>query len=141
MNFSALIRTEAVLSSKSIRQQFAGDRNGGGGGIPVVQYNDEAWGTFSVDGTREGEDVCLRRYTVRFQSYGSCPSRAYVAFDILYSQESLRGHSNKDKPTDFALCKAAKAGEPSYDSPWGPGRPGWHIECSSMSATLSNTFF
>lgn len=39
----------------------------------------------------------------------------------------------KEDPMDFALWKAAKPGEPSWDSPWGPGRPGWHIECSSMS--------
>jgi cysteinyl-tRNA synthetase len=40
---------------------------------------------------------------------------------------------NKEDPADFALWKAAKPGEPSWDSPWGPGRPGWHIECSAMS--------
>lgn len=39
----------------------------------------------------------------------------------------------KRGPWDFALWKAAKPGEPSWDSPWGPGRPGWHIECSTMS--------
>lgn len=39
----------------------------------------------------------------------------------------------KHNPLDFALWKAAKPGEPSWDSPWGPGRPGWHIECSVMS--------
>jgi cysteinyl-tRNA synthetase len=39
----------------------------------------------------------------------------------------------KEHPMDFALWKAAKPGEPSWDSPWGPGRPGWHIECSAMS--------
>jgi cysteinyl-tRNA synthetase len=39
----------------------------------------------------------------------------------------------KRDPRDFALWKAAKPGEPSWDSPWGPGRPGWHIECSAMS--------
>lgn len=39
----------------------------------------------------------------------------------------------KDDPLDFVLWKAAKQGEPSWDSPWGPGRPGWHIECSAMS--------
>ena len=39
----------------------------------------------------------------------------------------------KHDPADFALWKAAKPGEPSWDSPWGPGRPGWHIECSAMS--------
>jgi cysteinyl-tRNA synthetase len=39
---------------------------------------------------------------------------------------------NKEHPGDFALWKSAKAGEPSWDSPWGKGRPGWHIECSAM---------
>lgn len=39
----------------------------------------------------------------------------------------------KDDPLDFVLWKAAKPGEPSWESPWGPGRPGWHIECSAMS--------
>lgn len=39
----------------------------------------------------------------------------------------------KRNPMDFALWKAAKPGEPSWESPWGPGRPGWHIECSAMS--------
>ncbi|MEJ2480665.1 MAG: cysteine--tRNA ligase [Acidihalobacter sp.] len=39
----------------------------------------------------------------------------------------------KDDPLDFVLWKAAKPGEPAWDSPWGPGRPGWHIECSAMS--------
>jgi cysteinyl-tRNA synthetase len=42
----------------------------------------------------------------------------------------------KRNPGDFALWKAAKPGEPSWDSPWGPGRPGWHIECSAMSMRL-----
>ena len=39
----------------------------------------------------------------------------------------------KHDPLDFALWKASKPGEPAWDSPWGPGRPGWHIECSAMS--------
>ncbi|MDR1567679.1 MAG: cysteine--tRNA ligase [Streptococcaceae bacterium] len=42
----------------------------------------------------------------------------------------------KEDPIDFALWKAAKAGEPSWQSPWGDGRPGWHIECSVMSTSL-----
>jgi cysteinyl-tRNA synthetase len=45
----------------------------------------------------------------------------------------------KRNPGDFALWKAAKPGEPSWDSPWGPGRPGWHIECSAMSMKLLGT--
>ena len=40
---------------------------------------------------------------------------------------------NKEDPIDFALWKSQKPGEPAWDSPWGPGRPGWHIECSAMS--------
>ncbi|PKA66331.1 cysteinyl-tRNA synthetase [Apostasia shenzhenica] len=49
--------------------------------------------------------------------------------------------TRKHNPADFALWKAAKPGEPSWESPWGPGRPGWHIECSAMSAYyLGNCF-
>lgn len=44
--------------------------------------------------------------------------------------------ARKKDPADFALWKQAKPGEPTWDSPWGPGRPGWHIECSSMIRTL-----
>ncbi|TDJ34505.1 MAG: cysteine--tRNA ligase [Gammaproteobacteria bacterium] len=47
----------------------------------------------------------------------------------------------KEDPVDFALWKAAKPGEPEWDSPWGKGRPGWHVECSVMStASLGNHF-
>lgn len=47
----------------------------------------------------------------------------------------------KDDPLDFVLWKAAKPGEPAWASPWGPGRPGWHIECSAMSTTcLGHSF-
>ena len=55
------------------------------------------------------------------------------------TQESLlagarvESGEEKENPADFALWKGAKAGEPSWDSPWGKGRPGWHIECSAMS--------
>lgn len=42
----------------------------------------------------------------------------------------------KRRPEDFALWKAAKPGELSWDSPWGPGRPGWHIECSAMASEV-----
>jgi len=47
----------------------------------------------------------------------------------------------KDDPLDFVLWKAAKPGEPSWDSPWGRGRPGWHIECSVMSSELLGSRF
>src|SRR5271170_4709001 len=53
-------------------------------------------------------------------------------------QAGARVEANEDKrsPLDFALWKKAKAGEPSWDSPWGPGRPGWHTECVVMSLDL-----
>ncbi len=44
--------------------------------------------------------------------------------------------ARKENPVDFALWKAAKPGEVSWESPWGPGRPGWHIECSVMSTGI-----
>jgi cysteinyl-tRNA synthetase len=47
----------------------------------------------------------------------------------------------KDDPLDFALWKAAKPDEPRWESPWGPGRPGWHIECSAMSTTCLGNHF
>ncbi|WP_020578967.1 cysteine--tRNA ligase [Actinopolymorpha alba] len=47
----------------------------------------------------------------------------------------------KRDPRDFALWKGAKPGEPSWDSPWGPGRPGWHIECSAMSTKYLGAAF
>ena len=43
----------------------------------------------------------------------------------------------KEDPLDFALWKAAKPGEPYWESPWGKGRPGWHIECTAMIQTAS----
>lgn len=49
--------------------------------------------------------------------------------------------SLKRQPGDFALWKASKPGEPSWESPWGPGRPGWHIECSAMSMKLLGAHF
>jgi cysteinyl-tRNA synthetase len=47
----------------------------------------------------------------------------------------------KRDPLDFVLWKHAKPGEPSWESPWGPGRPGWHIECSAMSTAILGTHF
>ncbi len=49
--------------------------------------------------------------------------------------------AGKRSPADFALWKAAKPGEPAWDSPWGRGRPGWHIECSAMSMKLLGPTF
>jgi cysteinyl-tRNA synthetase len=55
--------------------------------------------------------------------------------------DRIEPHPSKRNPLDFALWKAAKEGEPSWQSPWGPGRPGWHIECSVMSVKYLGTAF
>jgi cysteinyl-tRNA synthetase len=68
----------------------------------------------------------------KFPGYGKLSHRS---LDDLLAGARIEVDERKDDPLDFALWKAAKPGEPSWDSPWGPGRPGWHIECSAMSAT------
>jgi len=61
--------------------------------------------------------------------------------DELEAGARVEPGDRKKDPLDFALWKAAKPGEPEWDSPWGKGRPGWHIECSAMSAKyLGDTF-
>ncbi|MEZ4601211.1 MAG: cysteine--tRNA ligase [Syntrophotaleaceae bacterium] len=61
--------------------------------------------------------------------------------DEMLAGARIQPGERKRNPMDFALWKGAKPGEPSWDSPWGKGRPGWHIECSAMSMTyLGETF-
>ena len=78
-------------------------------------------------------------YAVRsFAGYGKLSGRRV---DELQSGARIEPGEQKRDPLDFALWKAAKPGEPSWDSPWGPGRPGWHIECSAMARRyLGDTF-
>ena len=75
-----------------------------------------------------GGDVYFR---VRARpDYGKLSGRAV---EDLRSGARVDPGELKDDPLDFALWKGAKPGEPSWESPWGPGRPGWHIECSAMA--------
>ncbi|HMC79297.1 MAG TPA: cysteine--tRNA ligase, partial [Acidimicrobiia bacterium] len=70
-----------------------------------------------------------------FPDYGALSHRRLD--DLLESAGArVEVDERKRSPVDFALWKAAKPGEPSWDSAWGPGRPGWHIECSAMSVGL-----
>jgi cysteinyl-tRNA synthetase len=62
--------------------------------------------------------------------YGKLSHRS---LDAMMSAECAIGGEEKEDPMDFALWKASKPGEPFWESPWGQGRPGWHIECSAMS--------
>jgi len=66
----------------------------------------------------------------RFPDYGKLSGKS---LDDLRAGERVEIDTNKRDPLDFVLWKAAKPDEPSWDSPWGKGRPGWHIECSAMS--------
>src|SRR5919204_1267577 len=69
----------------------------------------------------------------RFPEYGRLSKRN---LDDLLAGARVEPGEAKEDPLDFALWKAAKPGEPAWDSPWGKGRPGWHIECSAMSLEL-----
>ena len=85
---------------------------------------------YAVDG-----DVYYR--TLKFDGYGKL---SHQPIDDLQSGARIAVGEKKEDPLDFALWKAAKEGEPYWDSPWGKGRPGWHIECSAMNRKyLGNT--
>src|SRR5581483_10616415 len=75
-----------------------------------------------------------------YPSYGALP---HLTIDQLLESAGARVEVDdaKRSPLDFALWKAAKPGEPTWESPWGPGRPGWHIECSAMSLDLLGESF
>ena len=78
-------------------------------------------------------------YAVRkFPGYGKLSGKS---LDDLRAGERVEVDSAKDDPLDFVLWKHAKPGEPAWESPWGDGRPGWHIECSAMSSKLLGTHF
>ena len=76
-----------------------------------------------------GGDVYYR--TEKFKDYGKL---SHQPLEELLAGARIDVSENKESPMDFALWKAAKPGEPSWPSPWGDGRPGWHIECSAMSS-------
>jgi cysteinyl-tRNA synthetase len=73
-----------------------------------------------------------------FESYGKLSGRRVADME---AGARVEVDPRKRHPHDFALWKAAKPGEPSWDSPWGKGRPGWHIECSAMSSSLLGDTF
>ena len=78
-------------------------------------------------------------YSVRqFRGYGKLSGKS---LDELQAGERVEVDPNKRDPLDFVLWKSAKPGEPAWDSPWGRGRPGWHIECSAMSERYLGAHF
>jgi cysteinyl-tRNA synthetase len=97
--------------------------------VQILVDNHYAYGT-------DNGDVYYR--VSRFPEYGKLSNRNP---DDLLSGARVAVGDIKEDPRDFALWKGAKSGEVSWESPWGPGRPGWHIECSAMSTCcLGDTF-
>lgn len=88
----------------------------------IVQLIDKGF-AYEIDG-----DVYFR--VDRDEDYGRLSGRQ---LEEMRSGTRLEVDERKENAADFALWKAAKEGEPAWESPWGPGRPGWHIECSAMS--------
>ncbi len=98
--------------------------------IEIIKTLEEKGYAYAVDG-----DVYYR--TLKFKDYGKL---SHQPIDDLQSGARIAVGDKKEDPLDFALWKAAKEGEPYWDSPWGKGRPGWHIECSAMNKRyLGNT--
>ena len=98
--------------------------------IEIIKSLEKKGYAYAVDG-----DVYYR--TSKFKGYGKL---SHQPIDDLQSGARIAVGEKKEDPLDFALWKAAKEGEPYWDSPWGKGRPGWHIECSAMNKRyLGNT--
>jgi len=91
--------------------------------IEMVSRLIEKGAAYEVDG-----DVYFRVETDT--EYGKLSGRK---LEEMNAGSRIRVDDRKENPMDFAVWKAAKPGEPAWDSPWGPGRPGWHIECSAMN--------
>ena len=88
----------------------------------ITQLGEEGY-AYEVDG-----DVYFR--VGRDEDYGKLSSRQ---IEDMQAGARVNVDERKENPMDFALWKSSKPGEPAWDSPWGKGRPGWHIECSAMS--------
>lgn len=98
--------------------------------IEIIKSLEEKGFAYAVNG-----DVYFR--TLKFKEYGKL---SHQPIEDLESGARIAVGDIKEDPLDFALWKGAKEGEPYWESPWGKGRPGWHIECSAMNRKyLGNT--
>lgn len=91
--------------------------------IDIIKTLEEKGYAYAVNG-----DVYFR--TLKFKEYGKL---SHQPIEDLVSGARIAVGDIKEDPLDFALWKGAKEGEPYWESPWGNGRPGWHIECSAMN--------
>jgi cysteinyl-tRNA synthetase len=97
-----------------------------GGMIKMIQTLIEKGHAYPVDGT-----VYFK--TRSFAEYGKLSKKNIDDLEAGHRNIKVRGEDGKEDPLDFVLWKPKKEGEPAWKSPWGEGRPGWHIECSEMS--------
>ena len=94
--------------------------------IALISTLEEKGYAYSVNG-----DVYFR--TKKYNEYGKL---SHQPLEELEAGARINVSEQKEDPMDFALWKAAKEGEPFWESPWGKGRPGWHIECSAMAKSI-----
>ena len=97
-----------------------------GGMIKMIQTLIEKGHAYEVDGT-----VYFK--TRSFKDYGKLSKKNIDDLEAGHREIKVTGEEGKEDPLDFVLWKPKKEGEIAWDSPWGEGRPGWHIECSEMS--------
>lgn len=97
-----------------------------GGMIEMIQTLIDKGHAYAADGT-----VYFR--TRSFDGYGKLSKKNIDDLQAGHREIKVTGEEGKEDPLDFVLWKPKKEGEPSWPSPWGDGRPGWHIECSVMS--------
>ena len=94
--------------------------------IALISTLEQKGYAYSVNG-----DVYFR--TKKYNEYGKL---SHQPLEELEAGARINVSEQKEDPMDFALWKAAKQGEPFWESPWGKGRPGWHIECSAMAKSI-----
>lgn len=133
---------EAGESVETLAREMAGRFEDGFVGLGVLSPDFEPKATEHIDEIINLTAVLIDRglaytsdgdvyFSVRaLESYGKLSGRDP---DDLRSGYRIEIDESKEDPLDFAVWKSAKPGEPWWESPWGPGRPGWHIECSAMA--------
>jgi cysteinyl-tRNA synthetase len=99
--------------------------------IALIQGLVEKGHAYPVPSNDLGKDVLFD--STSFKTYGKLSGKN---LEELLEGARVEKNETKKSPTDFVLWKASKPGEPQWDSPWGKGRPGWHIECSAMVRKL-----
>ncbi|MCE9632865.1 MAG: cysteine--tRNA ligase [Methylophilales bacterium] len=127
----------------SLTQRFIDAMDADSAALGVLRPDSEPRATQHVDGMVNMIERLIERglayvgnngdvfYSVRdFKSYGKLSGKS---LEDLRAGERVEVETAKRDPLDFVLWKSAKPGEPAWESPWGQGRPGWHIECSVMS--------